>query len=58
VERGEDLVGWGVDRASSPFGGDELLELGPVGLVELPPQDGVPISLHPPIVPARIAACG
>ena len=55
VQRGEDLVGWGVDRASPPLGGDELLELAPVGLGELPPQDGVPISLHPPIVPAQIA---
>ena len=44
VEGREHLVVDGVDGMLRPFGGDEALQLGPVRLGELRPQDRVPVG--------------
>ena len=44
VQRSEDLIGWWVDGALCSLSGNEGLELGPVLLVELAPQQRIPIG--------------
>ena len=44
MQRTEHLVVWRIHRVRSPFGGNERLQLPPVGEIELCAQNGVPVG--------------
>ena len=46
MQRGEDAVVRRVDGGPRPFVGDEVLEGGPIRLVELAPKDRIPVGGH------------
>ncbi len=50
VQGGEDVLLTRVHRVLVPLGGDEGLQLDPVGLGQLPPQDRVPVGDHQPAI--------